>query len=70
MQKSPSRRPNTIEPNASLIKVLVEKRIKAIKFADRSEFGWNTVNAYLSDKLASNSEAEKRIFCSERRALK
>ena len=49
---------------------LIEKRIKVIKFADRSEFGWNTVNEYLTDKLASNSEAEKRIFCSERRALR
>ena len=36
--------------------------------ADRSEFGWSTVSEYLSDKLASNSEDEKRIFRSERRA--
>ena len=47
---------------------LTEKRIKVIKLADRSEFGWSTVSEYLSDKLASNSEDEKRIFRSDRRA--
>ena len=47
---------------------LAEKRIKVIKLADRSEFGWNTVNEYLSDELVSNSEDETRIFRSERRA--
>ena len=47
---------------------LTEKRIKVIKLADRSEFGWSTVGEYLSDDLASNSEDEKRIFRSERRA--
>ena len=47
---------------------LSEKRIKVIKFADRSEFGWSTVKEYLSDELASNSEDEKRIFRSERHA--
>ena len=47
---------------------LTEKRIKVIKLADRSEFGWSTVSEYLSDDLASNSEDEKRIFRSERRA--
>ena len=43
---------------------LTEKRIKVIKLADRSEFGLSTVSEYLSDDLASNSEHEKRIFCS------
>ena len=47
---------------------LTGKRIKVIKLADRSEFGWSTVSEYLSDDLASNSEDEKRIFRSERRA--
>ena len=49
---------------------LVEKRIKAIKLVDKSEYGWLTVNEYLSDELASDSEDEKRIYCSERRAEK
>lgn len=47
---------------------LVLKRIKAIKLADKSEYGWATVNEYLSDELASDSEDEKRIYRSEKRA--
>ena len=47
---------------------LTENRIKVIKLADRSEFGWSTGSEYLSDDFASNSEDEKRIFRSERRA--
>ena len=47
---------------------LNEKRMKVIKIADRSEFGWSTANEYLSDDLASDSEDEKRLFRSERRA--
>lgn len=47
---------------------LVLKRIKAIKLADKSEYGWATVNEYLSDELASDSEDEKRIYRSEERA--
>ena len=35
--------------------VIVSKRVKAIKLADKSEFGWQTVNEYLSDQLASDS---------------
>ena len=35
---------------------LVSKRVKAIKLADKSEFGWATVNEYLSDELASDSD--------------
>ncbi|XP_057308177.1 uncharacterized protein LOC130646058 [Hydractinia symbiolongicarpus] len=40
-------------------KTLVEKRIKLIKLADRED--WVTVNEYLSDDLASDSEDEKLI---------
>ncbi|XP_073253265.1 uncharacterized protein [Porites lutea] len=46
---------------------LVSKRVKAIKLADKSEFGWATVNEYLSDELASDSDDEKRIYRAERR---
>ena len=49
---------------------LLRKRVKAIKLADKSEFGWATVSEYLSDDLASNSDDEKRIYRSERRAEK
>jgi len=49
---------------------LVAKRIKAIKLADKSEYGWLTVNEYLSDELASDTDDEKRIYRSEKRAEK
>ena len=49
---------------------IVSKRMKAIKFADKSEFGWQTVNEYLSDELASDSDDEKRMYRAERRAEK
>jgi len=46
---------------------LSKKRIKVIRLADRSEFGWSTKKEYLSHELASNSEDEKRSIRSERR---
>ena len=49
---------------------LVLKRIEAIKLADKSEYGWLTVNEYLSDELASDTEDEKRMYRSEKRAEK
>ena len=47
---------------------LVSKRVKGIKQADESEYGWVTVNEYLSDELASDFDDEKRIYRAERRA--
>ena len=47
---------------------VVSKRIKVIKMADKSDFGGSTVNEYLSDELASNSDDEKRMYRAERRA--
>ena len=49
---------------------IVTQRIKAIKLADKSEFGWQSINEYLSDELASDSDDEKRMYGSERRAEK
>ena len=49
---------------------LVQKRIKAIKLADKSGYGWATVSEYLSDELASNTDDKKQNFRSERRAEK
>ena len=49
---------------------LVTKRIKVIKIADKSQYSWTTVQEYLSDELATNSEDEKRLFRSEKRAKK
>ena len=47
---------------------LVSKRVKATKLADKSEFGWATVNEYLFDEHTSDSGDEKRIYRAERRA--
>ena len=47
---------------------VVSKGIKVIKMANKSDFGWSTVNEYLSDELASNSDDEKRMYRAERRA--
>ena len=47
---------------------VVSKRIKVIKMADKTDFGWSTVNEYLSEELASNSDDEKRMYRAERRA--
>ena len=49
---------------------LVQQRIKLIRIADKSEFGWETVNQYEADELASDSEDDKRIYRSEKRAEK
>ena len=49
---------------------LVTKRMKVIKIADKSQYRWATVQEYLLDELASDSEDEKRLFRSERKAEK
>ena len=49
---------------------LIVKRQKVIKLADKSEFGWETVNEYLADDLASDDEDAKRIKKAERSAAR
>ena len=51
-------------------KTLIEKRQKLNKIADRSNYGWQTVNEYLSDDLASDSADEKRFSKAEKNAEK
>jgi len=36
--------------------------------ADKRDFGWSTVNEYLSDEVASNSDDEKRMYRPQRTA--
>ena len=46
----------------------VEKWDKLIKIADKSEFGWDTVNQYMSDDVVSDNEDSERIKRAEERA--
>ena len=52
----------------------ITKRQKYIKVADRSDYGWATIQAYDTDDLASSSDDEKRLEKAkkeaERRAAK
>lgn len=56
-----SRDGDTVMAKLSEAEKILNKRIKLVKLADRSEFGWQTVEEYESDDLASDSEDDKKI---------
>ena len=48
----------------------LRERNKLISIADKSDGGWNTVQEYLSNEVASDYEDEKRIRAADTRALR
>ena len=63
--------PPEVEKAKALLKEseeLVDKRQMLIKSVDRSEHGWSTVEEYIDDELAEDSDDEKRLFRAESRA--
>ena len=48
--------------------VLLNNRQKLIKLADKSEFGWGTIQEYVDDELADNEADAKKIKKAEKRA--
>ena len=51
-------------------KKLLSERQKLIKMADRSECGWTTVSAYVTDDLEDTPDDERRISNAEKSANK
>ena len=49
---------------------MLKKRLKYIKMADNSDYGWKTVEEYMSDEVASDSADDRRIKRAEAAAAK
>ena len=46
---------------------LMDERQKHVRMADRSKYGWVTVDEYVEDELADNEDDKKRMFKAEAR---
>ncbi|CAH3185191.1 unnamed protein product, partial [Porites lobata] len=64
------RKLNLVKTHLEVLDSDIKKRNRLIRLADKSAAGWDLVNEYLSDELASGSEDEKRIRRAEQRALR
>lgn len=61
--------PRGVNKELENAKALLNKRNKAIRFADKSPAGWTAVEEYESDEFADDSEDQKKLRSAERRAL-
>ena len=70
-QKSLSSTPPAVDKAKEALKKgekAIVSRQKLIRIADRSEYGWATVEEYEEDELADGSDDEKRLYKAEMRA--
>ena len=44
----------------------IQERQKLIRIADRSDYGWDVVQEYISDELAADSDDEKKLLKAEK----
>ena len=50
-------------------KVMLKSRMKQLRIADKYEGGWETVSAYTTDPIASDSDDDKKLWRADKSAL-